>query len=219
MTVIAGERARWIDVSVPIRPGMATFDGDPAVHLVRTASLAAGDVCNVSRLDFGVHSGTHVDAPVHFIDGAAGIETISLDTLMGPALVVDATGIDGQIDRAAVEALRIPAGTERVLFRSGNSAFWTEWSFQPTFLGLTADGAAALIAQGVRLVGNDYLSIAPFGRPTETHRMLLQAGVVIVEGLDLSRVTPGAYEFVCLPLLIPGSDGGPARAMVRRLAR
>lgn len=219
MTAISTERALWMDVSVPIRPGMITFDGDPAVHLERTASLAEGDVCNISRLDFGVHSGTHVDAPVHFIDGAAGIESISLDVLIGSALVVDARGLDGQIDRAAIQALKIPAGTERVLFRSGNSALWDEPAFQPTFIGLTANGAAALIENGVRLVGNDYLSIAPFGKPTETHRFLLEAGVVIVEGLDLSQVEPGEYDFVCLPLLIPGSDGGPARAAVRRAVR
>lgn len=211
------DRSPWIDVSVPIRPGMVTFDGDPLVHLERTASIAAGDVCNVSRLDFGVHSGTHVDAPVHFIDGAPGIENIEVDVLVGRALVVDAGAIGGPIDRDAIAYLGIPAGTERVLFR-GNSGLWNSPSFQSAFRGLAADGAVALVERGVRLVGNDYLSIAPFGDPTPTHRTLLEAGVTIVEGLDLRQVSPGEYDLICLPLLIPGSDGGPARAIIRRVA-
>lgn len=213
---IADKRATWTDVSVPIRPGMVTFEGDPAVHLERTSTLAGGDVCNVSRLDFGVHSGTHVDAPAHFIDGASGIEAVSLDVLVGRALVVDASSVKGQIDREAIGRLGIAEGTERVLFRV-NSDLWTETTFQPAFIGLSAEGALALVARGVRLVGIDYLSIAPFGNPTPTHRALLEAGVTIVEGLDLRDVEPGQYDFVCLPLLIPGSDGGPARAMLRRV--
>jgi arylformamidase len=213
---IARVDAAWTDVSVPLRPGMVTFDGDPAVHLERTSALANGAVCNVSRLDFGVHSGTHVDAPAHFIDGAAGIESVPLDVLVGPALVVDASTARGQIDRDAIGRFAIPEGTERVLFRA-NSALWNEPTFQPTFIALTGDGAEALIELGVRLVGNDYLSIAPFGNPTPTHRALLDAGVTIVEGLDLRDIEPGWHDFVCLPLLIPGSDGGPARAMLRRV--
>jgi arylformamidase len=214
-TTTPTDQTPWVDVSVPIRPGMPTFEGDPEVHLERAASLAAGDVCNVSRLDFGVHSGTHVDAPVHFIDGASGVESISLDVLIGPALVVDASGVDGVIDRDTVERLAIPPSTDRVLFRGRNSSLWNEPDFQRSFIGISEDGAACLIEAGVRLVGNDYLSVAPFGNPTPTHRILLEAGVVIVEGLDLRAVPPGPCELVCLPLLIPGSDGGPARAIVR----
>jgi arylformamidase len=215
MMTIPDERAAWTDVSVPIRPGMVTFEGDPTVILERASALAAGDVCNVSRLDFGVHSGTHVDAPNHFIDGASGIESIPLDVLVGPALVVAASAAAGQIDHEAIGRMGIPEGTERVLFRV-NSALWNESTFQSTFVGLTDDGALALVALGVRLVGIDYLSIAPFGNPTPTHRALLDAGVTIVEGLDLRSIEPGHYDFICLPLLIPGSDGGPARAMLRR---
>jgi len=210
---------QWIDVSLPIRPGMVTFDGDPTVTLERTAAIADGAVCNVSRLDFGVHSGTHVDAPVHFIDGAAGIESVPLEPLIGTAVVVDASSIEGAIDAAAIDRLGIEPATERVLFRGHNSDLWNEWAFVPTFLGLTEDGARALVERGVRLVGNDYLSIAPFGNPAGTHRALLDAGVVIVEGLDLRAIEPGEYELICLPLLIPGSDGGPARALLGRPAR
>lgn len=206
----------WQDISVPIRNGMVTFEGDPQVHLERVQAMADGAVCNVSKLDFGVHSGTHVDAPVHFIDGAAGIEAVALDALVGPALVVDAAGVDGPYDRAAIEGLAIPAGTERLLLRGRNSELWQKPTFEMSFVAVTADGAAALVERGLRLVGADYLSIAPFGDPSPTHVALLAAGMVIVEGLDLREVEPGWYDLICLPLLIPGSDGGPARAILRR---
>jgi len=208
----------WQDISVPIRTGMVTFEGDPLVHLERTSSMADGAICNISKLDFGVHSGTHIDAPVHFIDGAGGIETVALDILLGPAIVVDARRITGPFDRAAIASLAIATGTERVLFRSRNSDLWNKPAFDGSFSAVTEDGASALIDLGVRLVGNDYLSIAPFGDPTPTHVALLAAGVVILEGLDLRDVEPGAYDLICLPLRIPGSDGGPARAIVRRRA-
>jgi arylformamidase len=206
----------WQDISVPIRDGMATFEGDPPVHLQRVSSMGDGAVCNVSRLDFGVHSGTHVDAPVHFIDGAAGVEAVDLDALVGPAVVVDARAVDGRFDRAAVVGLAIPAGTERVLFRSRNSELWNEPGFSTAFSGVTEDGARALLELGVRLVGIDYLSIAPFGDPTPTHVALLSAGVAILEGLDLRAVEPGPYDLICLPILLAGSDGGPARAIIKR---
>lgn len=206
----------WQDISVPVRDGMVTFEGDPTVHLGLAVSMAEGAPCNISRLDFGVHSGTHIDAPVHFIDGAAGIDSIPLDVLVGPAVVADLRAVDGHFDRAAIEGLVIPGGTERLLFRSRNSALWAESSFVPSFSALTADGAQVLVDRGIRLVGIDYLSIAPFGNPTPTHLVLLGAGVVIVEGLDLRAVEPGAYDLACLPILIPGSDGGPGRAIVRR---
>jgi arylformamidase len=215
------ERAMdWQDISVPIRDGMVTFEGDPSVHLERVMAMSDGSVCNVSKLDFGLHSGTHVDAPVHFIDGAAGIEAVSLDALVGPALVVDASRIEGPYDRAAIDSLGIPAGTERVLLRGRNSDLdlWASPAFEKSFAAVTADGAVALVERGLRLVGADYLSIAPFGEPSPTHAALLEAGMAVVEGLDLHLVAPGWYDLICLPLLIPGSDGGPARAIIRRRA-
>jgi arylformamidase len=205
----------WHDISVPIRDGMATFDGDPLVSLGRASSMADGAICNISRLDFGVHSGTHVDAPVHFIDGAVGIESVAFDVLIGPALIVDARGVTGNFDRAAIESLDIPAGTERLLFRSRNSELWNNPAFDRSFAAVTPDGAEALVELGLRLVGNDYLSIAPYGDPTPTHVTLLGAGIAVLEGLDLRAIEPGRYDLICLPLRIPGSDGGPARVVVR----
>ena len=208
----------WLDISVPIREGMPTFEGDPKVRLSQAAAISMGAVSNVSRLDFGVHSGTHVDAPVHFIEGAGGVEAISLDALIGPAAVVDARPVSGRFDAAAVERLGIPDGTERLLFRSRNSDLWNLPAFSPSFNGVTEDGARELVRRGIRLVGIDYLSIAPFADPVPTHVTLLEAGVVVLEGLDLRAIEPGPYDLVCLPLRIPGCDGSPARAVVRPLS-
>ena len=205
---------RMIDVSVPVRPGMIVYEGDPPVRRELAQSIKAGGICNVSRLDCGVHTGTHIDAPCHFIEGAAGVEATPLDALMGECVVVDATAVEGGIDAKAFEQLSVPAEAERVLFRTRNSALWSRDAFSPEFAGLTADAARALVAHGVRLAGIDYLSIAPYGDPAPTHIALLQAGVVILEGLDLRAVTPGRYHLVCLPMLLEGSDGAPARALL-----
>ncbi len=203
-----------IDITVPIRSGMIVYEGDPPVQRALAQSIAAGAICNVSRLDCGVHTGTHIDAPVHFIEGAAGIEATPLEALIGDAHVVDATAITHDIDAATLAHLAIPAGATRVLFKTPNSRLWERDAFSPNFLGLTEDAARELVRRGVRLVGIDYLSIAPKADPAPTHIALLSAGVVIVEGLDLRAVRPGAYHLICLPLLLEGSDGAPARALL-----
>jgi arylformamidase len=198
------------DISVPIRPGMIVYDGDPAVHLERVAAIADGAQANVSRLDFGVHTGTHVDAPVHFLEGAPGSESIRVDTLIGAAEVVDATSADGNFDREALERLDIPDGAERVLLKTPNGRLWARDSFSPDSMRLTGSGARYVIGRGVRLIGIDYLSIGD----EEAHRELLAAGVIPLEGLDLREVVPGRYQLVCLPLRLEGSDGVPARAVL-----
>jgi len=200
--------AEIIDISVPVRPGMVTYPGDPTVTLERVAAIARGDVANLSRLDFGVHSGTHVDAPVHFIEGAAAAETLPLDVLVGPAHVLDLTRAD-RLDAVAFDGLDL---VERILLKTRNSKLWARDSFAEDFLSLTEDGARALIDAGVRLVGIDYLSIGDEG----AHRALLAAGVVAIEGLDLRDVEPGEYELICAPLKLVGSDGAPARALLVR---
>jgi arylformamidase len=207
----------WLDISVPIRPGMIVYEGDPPVEIERATSISGGDPSNVSRLNLGAHTGTHIDAPVHFIEGAAGVEEIDLEALMGPVTVLDATGLSGDIDRAAVQQIGLPADSRRLIFKTQNSGLWDLDHFSSDFIGLTGDAAEALVEHGVRLVGLDYLSVAPQSDPAPTHVELLGAGVVILEGLDLRAVAPGEYELVCLPLLIPGCDGSPARALLRRL--
>jgi len=205
-----------IDVSVPVRPGMVVYEGDPPVWLERVADVAAGDLATVSRIDMGVHTGTHVDAPAHLLDGAPGADALPLDALLGEAVVVDAEGLEGDLDAAAIAALRIPPGAARVLFRTRNGRLWERDRFEPAYVGLTGDGAQALVDAGVRLVGIDYLSIATAADPLPAHLVLLRAGVVILEGLDLRGVAPGPYRLACLPLRIVGADGAPARAVLIR---
>lgn len=208
----------WLDVSVPIETGMNVYPGDPPVRVTRHAAIAAGAPANVSHLDLGAHSGTHVDAPVHFFEGAEGVDRLPLGSLIGPAWVVDATRLPPharQIDEALLDGLEIPAEETRVLFRTTNSQLWERDTFVDDYIGLTDGAAAELVRRGVRLVGIDYLSIAPRRDPAPTHRVLLAASVVVVEGLDLRTVAPGGYELMCLPLRIAGCDGAPARVLLR----
>jgi arylformamidase len=201
---------RFIDVTVPIRHGMVHYDGNPEIRLERVQAIASGDGANVSRLDFGVHSGTHIDAALHFIDGGDGAENLPLEPLLGPCLVVDATGVQKTLDASAVASLAIPAGTERVLFKTRNSKLWANDKFTRDFVRLDGSGAEALIALGVRTVGIDYLSIGDH----DAHVAFLGGGVVPIEGLNLLDVEPGPYRLVCLPLRVVGSDGAPARAVL-----
>ena len=196
---------------------MPVWPGDPPVRLERLASIREGANANVSSLSCGVHVGTHVDAPHHFLDGAATVESMPLDVLLGRAYVADlrrAHVVDGQ----ALAHARIPPRTTRLLLRTRNSEIWKrrERAFQTDFVGVDASGAEWLVAHHIRLVAVDYLSVAPFGNSRPTHQILLAAGVVILEGVDLSRVPPGAYHLSCLPMKLVGSDGAPARAVLTR---
>src|SRR5439155_3457380 len=193
------------DVSVPLRAGMVTYPGDPQVHIERAASIAGGDIVNLTRIDFGLHSGTHVDAPVHFIDGAAGVDSLPLDALVGPCEVVEAPDLSRDSVAAAPPA-------ERLLFKTPNSELWASDEFAEEFALLDGGAAELLVQRGVRLVGVDYLSVGD----EQAHQVLLEAGVVPVEGLDLRAVGAGSYELVCLPLRVVGADGAPARAVLIR---
>jgi arylformamidase len=207
-----------VDVTVPLVPGQVPiYPGDRELTIRRDARLADGDPANLSSVDCTLHCGTHVDAPVHFLDGAPGVEAVTLDVLIGPAWVADATHVAGDIDAAALGSVDIPDGTQRVLFKTTNSALWAQPAvFAEDFVGVTPAAAHLLVERGVRLVGIDYLSIAPYGDPAPTHEELLRAGVVIVEALDLRAVEPGRWTLTCLPLRIPGADGAPARAVLSR---
>jgi RpiB/LacA/LacB family sugar-phosphate isomerase len=197
----AGHFDKVHDISVSIRPEMPIYDGNPGVHLERESSIADGAHANVSRLDLGVHTGTHVDAPLHFLQDAAGAESLALETMLGPAAVVDA---------GALGALEWPADVRRILLKTRNSRLWEQDSFTRDFVRLTGTGARYLIDRGVDLVGIDYLSIGD----AEAHRELLGAGITALEGLDLREVEPGEYDLVCLPLRLEGSDGAPAHAIL-----
>jgi arylformamidase len=203
------------DISLPISESLVGWPGDPPIRITQASHLDRGDEATVTRLDMGAHTGTHVDAPAHFVPGGSGVDGLDLNVLVGPALVVDAREADA-LSEDVLEALPIPTGTERVLFRTRNSDLWArgEPEFHEGFVAITEGGAHWLIERGVRLVGVDYLSVAPFDAVTPTHRALLHAGVVAIEGLDLSGIEPGTYQLVCLPLKIVGGDGAPARAIL-----
>jgi arylformamidase len=199
------------DISVPVRADMPIYAGDPDVELERASSIADGGHANVSKLSMGVHTGTHVDAPVHFLEGAPGMESVPLEALCGPAVVVDGTSIEGDsIGESDLEAIGIPEGAERVLLKTRNSELWNQDEFTRDFLRLDGSGARFVVGRGIRMIGIDYLSVGDH----EAHRELLGAGVVPVEGLDLRRIEPGEYTFVCLPVDLVGSDGAPARAIL-----
>ena len=204
----------FIDISLPIREGMIVYEGDPDISVSSALSLERGDPANVSLLRLGSHTGTHMDAPLHFIAGAAGIDTLPLDLLIGPALVaeVDATRL---IEPSHLEKLPL-ADHPRLLLKTRNSGLWDRPSFSRDYVALSLASAKLLIDRGVKLVGVDYLSIEAFGAEGHpVHKTLLGAGMVILEGLDFRRVTPGAYELYCLPLRIAGGDGSPCRAVLR----
>jgi len=201
------------DVSVPIRDGMLHYAGNPPVHVKRVSSLEDGDPANVSELDLGAHSGTHVDAPAHFLTGGAGAETLPLEVLIGQADVVDATSATAALDLVTLRDLELlPPGSERILFKTRNSQLWSRDEFTRDFVRLDGEAAAYLVERGAKLLGIDYLSIGD----ADAHRILLSAGVVCVEGLDLRGIEPGPYELICLPLKLVGSDGAPARAVLIR---
>jgi arylformamidase len=203
------------DLSVGISPSLPIWPGNPGVEIVRVQDMDKGDHANVSRLSLGAHTGTHVDAPVHFVNGAAGVDTLPLDVLVGPALLVHLPAVTS-VSAADLQAANIPAGTRRLLIKTYNSTYWAngDTSFHTDFAGVLVDAAQWLVAHHVALVGVDYLSVAPWKQGTPTHRALLEAGVVIVEGLNLSAIDPGVHNFVCLPLKIVGCDGAPARAII-----
>ncbi|MGB8214402.1 MAG: cyclase family protein, partial [Anaerolineales bacterium] len=188
------------DVSLPISPDLPVWPGDPAVVLEQVSSMDAGAHDNISRLACGVHTGTHVDAPHHFLNDHRTVESLALDILVGPALVLQIPDAVTVVDASVLEKAAIPAGTLRLLLKTSNSSLWErgEKEFFTGFVGISADGADWLVQHGLKLVGIDYLSVAPYHQSIPTHRALLAAGIIIVEGLDLSGVQPGTYTLYCL---------------------
>lgn len=213
---------RIYDITVPISAEETpTYPGDPGIEIKQWAALAKGDAANVTLLNFGAHTATHIDAPAHFIEGAAKIDVLSLDAMIGPARVVEIPEDVLAIDERELARHNLEGAT-RLLFKTRNSRFWGEQSsnFREDFTYIEPDGARVLTRSGVRLVGFDYLSVERFkSEGFETHLELLSHQVVIVEGLNLRDVPPGDYELICLPLRIAGGtgDGAPARAVLRTL--
>lgn len=204
------------DISLTISPDLPVWPGDPKIKLDQVISIDEGANANLTHLSAGVHIGTHVDAPDHFMNDGRTVEQLSLDILNGPCYVTQVPEGVSAITSKILDELSIPPGVPRILFGTSNSQFWEhgETSFQEDYVAVTDDGADWLLKHDIQLVGIDYLSIAPYKDTAPTHRTLLKAGVVIVEGLNLSAINVGHYELHCLPLKLLGSEGAPARAIL-----
>lgn len=215
--IMGGDRERgWIDVSVPLVDGMAHWPDNPPVSISRHLDREHGDACNVSDLHLGAHSGTHVDAPIHFVDGGKATEDLDVRIGMGPTRVVaahDSVAITADVVRALD-----PRPGERIIFKTRNSpAAWRAGGFDPHAVFLEGDASQALADAGVVLVGIDYLSVGGYTcqNADAAHRPLLERGCWILEGLDLTAVEPGDYTLLCVPLLLVASDASPVRALLR----
>lgn len=203
------------DISLTLSPELPVWPGDPPFKRTYLSEIANGQNSNTSFLEMGAHIGTHVDAPDHFLGDGRTVENLALSVLCGRAYVLDLPGID-LITADILEKAEIPPRTRRILFKTRNSQYWArgENKFQTDFVGLSKDAAQFLVDKGFKLVGIDYLSIAPYKQSRPTHEALLKAGIVILEGLNLTEVSMGRYTLFCLPLKLAGSDGAPARAML-----
>jgi arylformamidase len=206
---------KLLDVSVPLTEGIPAYPGNPAFEFQPIKRIADGGSSNVSRLVMGTHTGTHIDAPKHFIDVGIGVDELPLDLLIGRTRVVEIPK-RGPItaDDLAAAGLREDI---RVLLKTPNSSLWNSGTFHEDYAHVASSGARYLVEQGVKVVGIDYLSIEQFkssGAPA--HRTLLSNGVIIIEGLNLSDAEPGMYEMYCLPLRVTGGDGAPARVVLKR---
>ncbi|HEV3062918.1 MAG TPA: cyclase family protein [Vicinamibacterales bacterium] len=206
---------KLIDVSVPLDAKLPTYPNNTPFTIEATKRIADGGSSNVSSLHLSAHTGTHVDAPRHFFDAGPGTEALPLDMLLGRARVVEVTSRKG-ITADDLAAFNLSEDV-RVLIKTSNSRLWGFPEFHPDYVGVTESGARHLVDHGVKVVGVDYLSVEQFHTPgAPAHHVLLGAGVIVIEGLNLRDVEPGVYDMYCLPLLIVGCDGAPARVVLRR---
>lgn len=220
MTIVTGDKSEqaakntFIDISIPIIPGMITWPGDPPVDISRMRDQGKGDDATVSRINMGAHTGTHMDSPLHFIAGGADMESMPLEATLGVCRVIE-VGDDHSISRKSLEAHSIRQD-ERLLLKTKNSkSRWWESPFDEHFIYISAEAAQYLASLGIMTIGIDYLSVGGFHHDgVATHRALLGAGIWVIEGLDLTQVNPGYYTLHCLPLKINRGDGAPARAVL-----
>jgi len=206
--------SRIYDISVPVESGGLVYPGNPEIEITAQQAISLGAGANVSRVVFGSHTGTHVDAAKHFFDNGQTVDEIPLEKLIGPAIVVAVDDSIMSVGEADLRKFDL-GGHTRVLIKTRNSAFLHERDFHRDYTFLAPDGAEYLVSKGVELVGIDYLSIEQFhSGHHRTHRALLEKNVVIVEGLSFGNISPGDYELICLPLRLAGLDGAPARAVL-----
>lgn len=211
--VRVGRETRWVDVSMPLFEGMVCWPGDPLFEQRAVSSLSEGAGSNVSWLGLTTHSGTHVDAPYHVFPDGARVDELDPSVFFGPACVLEVTAPGPTLSPSDLGDAPLPA---RLLLKTANGMLAGRRQFEPDFVALSPEAAARLVDERVQLIGIDYISIAPEGEGCETvHRLLLEAGVLIVEGLDLRNARAGACEFVVLPLAVRHGDGAPCRAFIR----
>ena len=207
---------RIFDVSVPVANGGVVYPGNPEIRIEPHSEIARGASSNLSRIAFGSHTGTHVDAPRHFFEAGSTVDRLPLNALVGPARVLRMPDDVMSVTEAHLRAHDL-MGVERLLIRTRNSAFVTDREFHPDFTFVAPDAAEFIASLGIKLVGVDYYSVEQFhSGHHRTHRALLERGIVIVEGLDLSDIDAGEYAFCCLPLRLEGLDGAPARAILMK---
>ena len=202
------------DISVPLREGMPIYHDNPGFEIHLDSALADGAGANVSKVTMGAHTGTHVDGQRHFFDDGSGADALPLEAMIGPCHVVGLPDIGlGPIDEDALRDAGIPENAERVLLKTPNSKLWEQDEFTRGFARLDGSGAKYVLEIGLKLIGIDYLSIGDH----DAHVELLGNGVVALEGLDLREIEPGPYDLIALPLRLAGSDGAPARVVLRDL--
>lgn len=206
---------KFHDITIPLQESTIPWPGEAAFKREVYSSFERGDRYEASKLTMGSHLGTHIDAPAHFVRGAATIESLPFEVLIGEAKVVE-LDVEKEITAEDLKHLEL-AGNGRVLFKTRNSKLYQHNRFSPNYVYLTADAARYLVEAGIKLVGIDYLSIAEFHAGDEVHQILLTGGVVVLETINLSDIEPGEYELICLPLKIVGGDGSPARAVLREI--
>jgi arylformamidase len=214
--VIEGVTLTIYDITLGISPVLPVWPGDQAIVLEQVKSMDDGAHSNVTRLGMSAHTGTHVDAPHHFLNDHRTVEQLSLEILTGKCFVLNLSSVAGHITADVLRSANIPEGTLRLLIKTKNSARWQagEKEFFAGFQGISEDGARWLVEKGIKLIGIDYLSVAPYKQSVPTHTVLLKAGVIALEGVDLSAVNQGEYDLYCLPLKLIGSDGAPARVIL-----
>lgn len=207
---------KFFDVTVPLSKELVVYPGDPHVKVIRRTTIDKDDAnCNLSRLSFSSHAGTHVDPPFHFIENGVTVDNLPLELLIGRVRVIEVTA--PVIDEAVLAEFDFTADA-RVLFKTRNSYLWSQNKFVEDYVYITPGAADVLVREGIKVVGIDYLSVDKFGADESgTHLTLLKAGVVIIEGVDLREIESGDYEMFCLPLKVKDGDGAPARVVLRQM--